>query len=108
MIYTCSLESGRVLFGLASFALLVSRAIFGLSSAAAGTQDPDAQCPRADDATENENTEPKPILKVDRKRDTTRTFSAVQGIALFSPNGDASGTAVLSKGGTDHSELSAF
>jgi len=46
-----------------------------------------------------ENTEPKPILKGGQKARYNANFlGPVQGIALFSPNGDASGTAVLSKG----------
>src|SRR5690348_1625082 len=44
-------------------------------------------------------TEPKPILKGGQKARYVAPFlGAVQGIALFSPSGDASGTAVLSKG----------
>src|SRR5690242_4245274 len=44
-------------------------------------------------------TEPKPILKGGQKARYAAPFlGAVQGIALFSPSGDASGTAVLSKG----------
>lgn len=44
-------------------------------------------------------TEPKPILKGGQKSTYSATFlGAVQGIALFSPTGDASGTALLSKG----------
>jgi hypothetical protein len=44
-------------------------------------------------------TEPKPILKGGQKATFRATFlSPPRGIALFSPAGDASGTAVLSKG----------
>jgi len=39
-LYLFPSNSGRVLFGLASFALLVSPSYFGCRSAAAGTQDP--------------------------------------------------------------------
>src|SRR6266850_2329247 len=46
-----------------------------------------------------EITEPKPILKGgQRARYQAQFLGPVQGIALFSPKGDASGTAVLSKG----------
>jgi hypothetical protein len=46
-----------------------------------------------------EITEPKPILKGGQRAQYQAQFlGPVQGIALFSPNGDASGTAVLSKG----------
>jgi hypothetical protein len=46
-----------------------------------------------------EITEPKPILKGgQRARYQAQFLGPVQGIALFSPSGDASGTAVLSKG----------
>ena len=44
-------------------------------------------------------TEPKPILKGGQKATFAAPFlSPPRGIALFSPSGDASGTAVLSKG----------
>ncbi len=44
-------------------------------------------------------TEPKPISKGGQKAAyASSVFGPVQGIALFSPAGDASGTAVLSKG----------
>ena len=46
-----------------------------------------------------EITEPKPILKGGQKTQYQANFlGPVQGIALFSPSGDASGTAVLAKG----------
>ena len=46
-----------------------------------------------------EITEPKPILKGGQRAGYHAQFlGPVQGIALFSPKGDASGTAVLSKG----------
>ena len=46
-----------------------------------------------------EITEPKPILKGGQRAGYAANFlGPVQGIALFSPKGDASGTAVLSKG----------
>ena len=54
-------------------------------------------------------TEPKPILKGgQRARYQAQFLGPVQGIALFSPNGDASGTAVLSKGGAQFSLSSPF
>src|SRR5712672_832797 len=44
-------------------------------------------------------TEPKPISKGGQRAQFSASFLApVQGIALFSPSGDASGTAVLSRG----------
>jgi len=56
-----------------------------------------------------EITEPKPILKGgQRARYQAQFLGPVQGIALFSPNGDASGTAVLSKGGAQFSLSSPF
>jgi IPT/TIG domain len=49
-------------------------------------------------------TEPTPILKGGQKATFSSTFlSPVQGIALFSPAGDASGTALLSNGGAHFS-----
>lgn len=51
-----------------------------------------------------EITEPKPILKGGQKSRFQANFlGPVQGIALFSPLGDASGTAVLSKGAAQFS-----
>ncbi|HZQ70293.1 MAG TPA: IPT/TIG domain-containing protein [Terriglobales bacterium] len=51
-------------------------------------------------------TEPKPILKGGQKTSFASTlFGPVKGIALFSPAGDATGTAVL-KGGTVQFSLS--
>lgn len=51
-----------------------------------------------------EITEPKPISKGGQKARFQAAFLApVQGIALFSPAGDASGTAVLSKGAANFS-----
>lgn len=55
-------------------------------------------------------TEPKPISKGGQRAAFSSTFlGSVQGIALFSPSGDASGTAVLSSGAARfslHSSLS--
>jgi hypothetical protein len=49
-------------------------------------------------------TEPKPISKGGQKsRFQAQFLGPVQGIALFSPDGDASGTAVLSKGAAQFS-----
>lgn len=49
-------------------------------------------------------TEPKPISKGGQKsRFQAKFLSPPQGIALFSPSGDASGTAVLSKGAAQFS-----
>ncbi|MBI3475139.1 MAG: hypothetical protein HY010_05365 [Acidobacteria bacterium] len=49
-------------------------------------------------------TEPKPISKGGQKsRFQAKFLSQPQGIALFSPDGDASGTAVLSKGAAQFS-----
>lgn len=54
-------------------------------------------------------TEPKPILKGGQKAGFQSTFlRSVQGIALFSPAGDADGTAVLSPGGAQFSLNSPF
>jgi hypothetical protein len=45
-------------------------------------------------------TEPRPILKGGQKAQfPSKLLGAAQGIELFSPSGDASGTAVLSQGG---------
>src|SRR6266850_1547057 len=56
-----------------------------------------------------EITEPKPILKGgQRARYQAQFLGPVQGIALFSPSGDASGTAVLSKGAARFSLSSPF
>lgn len=51
-----------------------------------------------------EITEPKPILKGGQRNGfKARFLGQVQGVALFSPDGDASGTAVLSKGAAQFS-----